>query len=822
VKVDVASHSPQMDLLRADLAVALRELAPGRCRATMVSTVTGAPLAGDELGADYWVANLRQPVRFGQVVGGLVAEGAAVFVEVSPHPILVPAIEENTLAAAGHAAGRGRALATLRRDTAAERCLKEGLAGLYAAGCDVAWQRLYPTGGQVVELPTYPFQRERYWVDARPPVPGAAPLAVMPSVAPPADGGLGEEPSLLLAQTWERRSPLDAAPLARPAEQATPWLLVCQGMTAGEPEAGAALAAQLRATGARVERVTIGAADHEPAGGFDALLDRVRLAGGGVVVGYGLAASPPLDSDDAVDAALAADATLGCGTVLRLVQALSRTGWRSPPRLFLVTRGAQQVAVAPRAVAVAAAPLWTLGRTLALEHPELRCTRIDLDAAPADAAAETAALLRELLHAGNEDEIALRDGARHVGRLVRQPLAALPPAPAPVAIRPDGAYLVTGGLGGLGLLTARWLAEAGARHLVLLGRTGVANAQQGETLAALAQRGVEVRLVAADLADGAALASALAALPDDLPPLRGVFHAAGALADGVLVNQDPWQFAEVFAAKARGAWNLHRLLRGQPLDCFVLYSSAAVLFGAPGLGNYVAANAFLDALAHHRHGRGLPALSCNWGLFAGIGMGAKALRASHATERGMHAVSSEQGAWYLWRGLRARTAQLGVVAFDARQWLDFHPLAVRSARFGPLLAESRRGRHAKAAPAPLTELLLREASPGERRRRIEQRVRELAAAVLRTDPVRVAPDAPFRSLGLDSVMGLELRNRLEAELGLVLSAALVFIHPTAAALAEHLAAELAPGAAPAEPEAEDALLAAFDASMRQLERNANP
>jgi len=324
-----------------------------------------------------------------------------------------------------------------------------------------------------------------------------------------------------------------------------------------------------------------------------------------------------------------------------------------------------------------------------------------------------------------------------------------------------------------------------------------------------------------DLSDRAALSAALVPVQAEMPALRGVFHAAGVLADGILLNQDRKRVEEVFAAKVRGAWNLHRQLLLQPLECFVLYSSAAVLFGAPGLGSYVAANAFLDALAQRRRSHGLPALSINWGLFSGVGMGLKAVQEGQATERGMHAVSSEQGAAYLQRGLRSELAQLGVVAFDARQWLDFHPLAARSARFMALLQESRGKKGTVPASSPLGARLMQKATKEERLHLIEQRVRELAATVLRMAPSGVAPDAPFRSLGLDSVMGLELRNRLESELGLRLSAALIFIHPTAAALACHLAAELAISAKEAEPEKDDALLAAFDASMRQLERKSH-
>ena len=403
-------------------------------------------------------------------------------------------------------------------------------------------------------------------------------------------------------------------------------------------------------------------------------------------------------------------------------------------------------------------------------------------------------------------------------------------------VHAEATYLIAGGLGGLGLLTAQWLSEQGARHLLLVSRSGVTSPQQSAALSDLQRAGVDVVVAQADIADPTALAALLQDADDRQPPLRGVFHTAGVLEDGLLINQDWERCRRVFAPKVRGAWNLHLQTANRELDFFVLYSSAAALFGAPGLGNYVAANAFLDALALYRQQRGLPAVSINWGLFAGIGMGNKAERAGQAQARGMHAIPPEQGAAALRSLLASTVAQVGVVAFDTRQWLDFHPLAARSERFTLLLTESRQVHRGRAARSQALERRLHQASPAERLRIIEQLVRERAAAVLRMDAARLDPRAPFRSLGIDSVMGLELRNRLESELGLTLSAALIWIYPNAGALAAYLAGELAtelpsqtatptaeaPPSAPPEPDkpplTDDALLAAFDASMSQLER----
>ncbi|MBL8976367.1 MAG: KR domain-containing protein, partial [Myxococcales bacterium] len=442
-------------------------------------------------------------------------------------------------------------------------------------------------------------------------------------------------------------------------------------------------------------------------------------------------------------------------------------------------------------------------------------------------------------------------------------------------IHADATYLIAGGLGGLGALTARWLAAAGARHLVLISRRGPepsptvdlespatreqhtptvdlaspatrehhppavdlaspAAREQHATLTTLRAAGVTLELAAVDITDEHALAALLRDLAPRTPPLRGVFHAAGVLADGLLLRQDAARFRDVFAAKLRGAWNLHTLTRDAPLDHFVLYSSFSVLFGAPGLGNYVAANSFLDALALHRRHLGLPALAIDWGLFAGVGVGRTADRDGRGSERGFGSLGPDDGAAVLRRLLAADLPRIGAAPFDPRRWLEFHPQAARLPRFTALLDEARQTRQAPGKPEPGRAQALRDAAPGERHALVASFTREQVAAVLRLDPADLDPRAPLRSLGIDSLMGLEVRNRLEAGLGLTLSATLLWTYPTVAALADFLAKRIAPAPAPAPlapppppppappspTESDDDLLAAFDASFAKPREDA--
>jgi NADPH:quinone reductase-like Zn-dependent oxidoreductase/acyl carrier protein len=357
-------------------------------------------------------------------------------------------------------------------------------------------------------------------------------------------------------------------------------------------------------------------------------------------------------------------------------------------------------------------------------------------------------------------------------------------------LRADGTYLVTGGLGGLGLSVAKWMVEQGAGHLVLVGRDTALTPEQREAVAALEAAGARVRVAQADVSDRAQLARVLSESAEGGPPLRGILHAAGVLDDGVLAQQTVERFRRVMAPKVLGGWNLHVLTREAPLDFFVLYSSAASLFGAPGQGNYVAANAFLDALAHHRRALGLPGLSINWGPFSEVGLAAaQANRGARLAQRGSDSLTPAEGNALLGRLLDGEVTQMAVMPLELRKWVEFYPRA----RSSPWLAELvPAGSGAESGGARDVALLetLRTATRQEAREALERFVREQLARVLRLDSARIDPEAPLQSFGLDSLMGLELRNRLESGLGLSLPVSLIWKHPTLAALCEHLLGEV--------------------------------
>jgi NAD(P)-dependent dehydrogenase (short-subunit alcohol dehydrogenase family)/acyl carrier protein len=370
-----------------------------------------------------------------------------------------------------------------------------------------------------------------------------------------------------------------------------------------------------------------------------------------------------------------------------------------------------------------------------------------------------------------------------VARIVRSNIQAIPRKP--FQVRTDGSYLITGGLGGLGLAVARWLVAQGARRLILLGRTKLEprstwseindaspSARRIAAIRELEALGASVHVAAVDVTDAAQLTSFLARYKQEgWPPIRGVVHAAGLLQDRLLLRMDPEAFDAVLQPKIVGAWLLDRLLADAPLDFFVLFSSAASLLGSFGQGNYAAGNAFLDALAHSRHARGLPALSINWGPWAEVGMAAQQdLHAQHA-QRGMHAIPLKQGLQTLAWLLRHDPVQIAVMPVDWRQLHRSSPAGAEP----PLLSAVYRDETSAETPTDtlskegslLQDLLL--ADPSQRQSLLESHLQQIAARVLRLDHSRLDLRQPLHTLGMDSIMAVELKNRIEGSLGARLS-----------------------------------------------------
>ncbi|MFC9271102.1 type I polyketide synthase, partial [Streptomyces zhihengii] len=824
VAVDYASHSAHVESVRDELLDVLAPVAPRGATVPFYSTVTGGVTDTASLDAAYWVRNLRGTVEFEATTRALVDDGYTAFVECSAHPVLALGVSQTADATGTEVATVG----SIRRGEGGAERFVASLAEASVHGLRVDWNPLLTGSARAVDLPTYAFQRTRYWLEN---VDAATVEAV--GAADVVESGFWDaverEDAEGLARTleldeerlrellpalsaWRTRSREQSAVDAwryRLAWQNLPehtdprltgtWLLVVP-QAPGGPDTGDgpqdppphteadgadtahwadACARALREAGADVVRIDVDTdTAHQGLTGVlgGALADVPPIAGALSLL--------PLDQRPHPD-----HPAVGRGTLatLALLRDLGRYAHTAP--LWSVTVGAVATGPDDRLPHPEQAPAWGIGRVAALEYPERWGGTVDLPET-----ADRLALRRltaALTGTDGEDQLAVRPAGLLAARLVRAPR---PERPAP-AWRPEGTSLVTGGTGALGAHLARWLAREGAEHLVLTSRRGAEAPGAADLAAELTDLGARVTLAACDVADRDALAALLERLDADGDQLTAVFHTAGVVDDTIVDTLTPERAEGVARAKALAARHLHELTLGTELSAFVLYSSFASVFPSIGQANYAAANAYLDALAVHRRGRGLPATSVMWGSWGGGGL-ADGEIGERLRAQGVPPMDPGAAVAALARALAEEDTVVGVVDID---WARVAPTAV-SVRPYPLITgvpEARRaitptaGADAAAGDGNALAERLAGLDRPARARELLRLVREQAAAALgHADPDAVPAGSPFRDLGADSLIAVNLRNGIAQATGLRLPATLVFDHPTPAALARHIEEQL--------------------------------
>jgi NADPH:quinone reductase-like Zn-dependent oxidoreductase/acyl carrier protein len=406
----------------------------------------------------------------------------------------------------------------------------------------------------------------------------------------------------------------------------------------------------------------------------------------------------------------------------------------------------------------------------------------------------------------------LMAGGKHTGKVVVSfPEPFVPRRGEPLApgfdIKADGCYLITGAFGGFGKVLANWLVQGGARHLVLSSRSGASTPEAKAFVGSLRARGVSVRIVKADAGSPQDIARLFAEIRAGAQPLRGLFHLAMVIDDAPLSALTRERMASVLGPKALGAWLLHEETRDQRLDCFVMFSSISSIFGNPAQGNYGAANAFLDSLAHHRRALGLPALTMNWGVLGGEGYVARNERVGEFLARqGTTALSPGEVMSILESSLRAGSTQVAAIRVDWAKWRTFF----RGMQENPLLERifaTVEGQESSGVTSDWRNRI-EAAGPEEKEAIIAQAVREVVGSVLRVKPDTLRDEQPLTDLGLDSLMGVEIENSLEAAIGVALPPTSLMrartIGQIAALIAGHLGGTAPAAVAPVAPHAETA------------------
>ncbi|WP_256252168.1 type I polyketide synthase [Streptomyces sp. yr375] len=749
IAVDYASHSTQVTAVKEKLAALLAAISPQAARVELYSTVTGQRLDTRELTGEYWYTNLRQTVRFADAVHAALDAGIGTFLEISPHPVVAQGVQE-TVDAAG---ARATVLSTLRRDDGGWPRFAQSLAEAHVRGAGVRLADVFAgAGARPVDLPTYAFQHRWYWL---------------------------AEQAAARSDTWRHRVEWRAAGAPERTAPDGEWLALVPGtgadqdwldtLTGGLPVRTVTVDTEHADRAALTGQLRRALADHTPRGVLSLLAADRRPHPQHPVVPTGVAAT------------------------LAVVQALGDLDAALP--LWLATSGAVRTGDTDPLREPSAAQLWGLGRVVMLEHPKLWGGLVDLPAEPDDAALEQ---LRAVLAGGwgDEDQLAVRPSGTLLRRLVHAPLDG---GPADGWQARDTA-LVTGGTGALGPEIARWLAGLGARHVVLVSRSGAHAEGIAELAAELDALGVRLTARACDIGDRTAVAALLAGLREQGETVRTVVHAAALMRLAALPDTSLAEYADVLTAKVQGARHLVDLLDPAELDAMVFYSSIAGVWGSGDHGAYAAANAELDALAEQARTAGLPVTSVAWGVWDGArfpdGVDADQLR-----RQGLPLIAPEPALDALRTILERAETGLSVADVD---WAKFMPLFT-SARSRPLFAEIPEAQRAlrttvetepQSAGSSWSQRLAG-LSDTEGRGALLRLVREQAAVVLgHSGSAAIGADRAFRDLGYDSLTGIELRNRLGESTGLTLPATLVFDQPTPAAVAEYLRARLAPAEPP--------------------------
>jgi malonyl CoA-acyl carrier protein transacylase len=740
--VSHAFHSPQMREMEAAFEEVARSITFHSPALRIISSVTGREANGEMLDPAYWRRQVVQPVRFQAAMETLDQAGYSVFLEAGPGTTL---------------AGLGKQcipkpettwLPSIRKARGEWTQMLGSLAQLYALGAEISWTGFdKPYSRRRVPLPTYPFERQHYWFETR----GASKR--LPRLSTP-----GENlDDWFYEVAWEQKDPHSVG-----AKTRGQWLIVPDRLGVAA-EFGKKLSKEL-GVDAVFANDAPSLAKHLKGGKFDFVVHAASL--------------------DYTDSADLDPASVQGALAVALPVAQIVAAEQNSARLWLVTSGAAPVRSEDAGPNLLQAPIWGMGRTFALEHPESWGGLADLEAATVPAMAES--LFSAIVENDGEDEVAFRGSRRYVARLVRKRAEV-----SPQQFSADKTYLITGGLGGLGLKMASWMADHGARHLLLLGRRAPSK-DTAKALDALRQREVQVEFQTADVASRPALQAALAKLGADLPPLAGIIHAAGVLDDGVIAQLRPERFEKVLSPKVTGTWNLHKLTQDLPLDFFVMFSSLASVTGAPGQASYAAANAFMDAFAHFRQRLGLPATSVNWGGWADAGMAARTDSELRHRAGAFRLMPSDSALAAFGRLLSGAPTQVTVASVD---WEQFgNTVEGRNAKplFRALLRPAPHRQEEKPSASKADFTALRSLPAEALRPRLVAYLRDALAPILGIEAAEVDSERPIIDYGVDSLMSLEFRNQIRADLDVVLSTAALLQGPTLTNLATEIVPLLAP------------------------------
>lgn len=738
VKVDVASHSPQMEPIMAGLKAELLQLEPKDGEIVFYSTALNKEVNGSSLNADYWLQNLRNPVQFGVAIRSIANNNESVFIEMSPHPVLVNAIQENLTAI--HK--KGSVIPSFYRDKDESIDFLTNFGKLYASGFPVDWTNIYPQIGEFIQLPNYAWIKERFWYDKKHNISQSNQLGVV-------------EPETVLYQTvWED--------MAVPSSEKQELSIL---MVDNQHQVSLLLEKELQKSGNKLIKWN----------GTQPLSEILKDTNIDLFLQNGSIGD--FDKNETSEAILN-KIEQNCFLTIDALKYFNSIAKR--PIIVQLTNGTQSVSLSDKNINLPAAILNGLGRTIDAEMDEFLQKRIDLPYTPTEDEIVMAAFL--ICQKIEQKEIVIRDKKLKTPILSRFEGSISEKI---TAFNANGAYLITGGTSGLGLLYAKWMVEKGARNIALLSRSG----EKAETIDAISimeSLGAKVKVYNADVSNMDALSTVITQMENELGKWIGVVHAAGILDDASILKVTPAQFSRVMDSKVKGAWNLHLLSVNKQLDIFIMFSSGASVLGTAGQGNYVAANTFLDQLAHYRVSNGYEAMAINWGNIGEVGLAAAAKnRGERLKEQGMNAFlpSILPNYFNALQGLSG--AQWLMMDIDFEKWAVSNPSISTNYFFKNVvkfkMETSNKGNK---------EGILKASSLAQAKRQLGELLKSIVSGTTKVPVNKIREDATFKSMGIDSLMALQLKNKLQTEFGITLAVSSIWAHPTVEKYGDFLLKEL--------------------------------
>ncbi|MEL6439651.1 MAG: type I polyketide synthase [Cyanobacteria bacterium J06621_8] len=770
-----AFHSSMMEPILEAFREQVSQVTLNPPQLPYISNVSGTWITAEAATSpDYWVMHLRSTVQFAEGVKELLEKSDRILLEVGAGRMLKSL-------ALKQAEGQ-IVLSSIRHpkeQTSDLAFLLNTLGQLWQAGVAVDWSGFYQQEKRDrLALPTYPWQRERYWVEPQNSLSQLGledPATLVRKLEKTGKFSLEELELLpkLLAKLgkletkeaeniddWFYKIQWQRQPLNTQDNQlkADKWLIFADGQGIGHNLAMRLLNQGKTTTlvfpGQQYQQISPSEFQINPntPEDFKQLLQQLDVKSSdriGIVHLWSLdaVATSVMSLQDLTDASI-----LGCRSTLNLLQYLVPAGLSDACSLWLVTRGTQGAVPGDSLPGLSQAPLWGMGKAISLEHPELNCVLMDLAHESINDSAS--AIFAEICANSPENQIAWRDRQRYVPRLVNKELPAAKNQTHNL-VQAERTYLVTGGLKGLGLAVAGWLVEKGAKHLVLLGRSQPV-APTKQKIAELEAAGVQVMVAQADVTDADAIARVLKEIESTMPPLAGIVHAAGVLDDGALQKLSWSPMAQVMAPKVQGAWNLHTLTLDKSLDFLIMFSSVASLLGSLGQTNYIAANSFLDALTHYRHSLGLTGLTINWSGWRNIGMTANL----QIDIPGIKSIEPSLALDALERLWTQSESQVGVVPIDWREYCQGFLLN----NVTPFLEQLASPVEAATETQNLVQEI-KQATVGELDPLLLTYIRERVAKALGIKVKKLDPQQELTNIGLDSLMAVQLRNLFKTDLG---------------------------------------------------------